>query len=102
MKLFEDIRIPWLIHVKAALFVLLGVVSSAMLFLEMPTVRTVALLSIAIWSFCRFYYYLFYVLDRFLGRDKRFSSVFDALLFLLFPKRRREAPPAGAEKAAKE
>jgi hypothetical protein len=45
--------------------------------------KTVVLLGITIWAFCRFYYFLFYVLERYMGRDKRFAGFFDAVKFLL-------------------
>jgi len=42
---------------KGALFFLAGVLASTLLPGESPTWRTAALLAIAIWSFCRFYYF---------------------------------------------
>lgn len=83
MKLTRDLETPRLIHAKAVLFVVLGVGASALLLLALPTWRTAALLAVSIWAFCRFYYYLFYVLDRYLGREKRFAGVIDALRYLL-------------------
>jgi hypothetical protein len=83
MKFSSDIKSPWLIHTKGALFVVLGVGAATLLFVEVPTLRTAALLVATVWAFCRFYYYLFYVLERYLGREKRFSGVFDALRYLL-------------------
>jgi hypothetical protein len=88
MKLSGDLKSPWLIHAKGLLFVVLGVSAAALLFLEAPTLRTAALLAATVWAFCRFYYYLFYVLERYIGREERFSGVFDALRFLLSPSRR--------------
>ena len=83
MKLSDDIKTPWVIHAKGALFVLLGILAAVLLFAEVPTIKTAVLICITVWAFCRFYYYLFYVIDRYLGRDKRFSGVFDVLQFLL-------------------
>ena len=83
MKISDDIKTPWLLHAKGALFVLLGTLAAVLLFAEAPTIKTAVLISITVWAFCRFYYYLFYVIDRHLGRDKRFSGVFDVLQFLL-------------------
>ena len=88
MKLSSDLKRPWLIHTKAVLFVVLGLGAATLLLLEVPTVRNAALLLITIWAFCRFYYYLFYVLERYLGREARFAGVFDALRYLLSSSRR--------------
>lgn len=95
MKLTGDIKSPWLIHTKGALFVALGLLSAALLIAQLPTLKTVALLGVTIWAFCRFYYYLFYVLDRYLGREKRFAGVVDAMRFLLArPPRNRPGQSA--------
>jgi hypothetical protein len=68
--------------VKGALFVVLGALSAVLLIVQMPTWKTIGLLAVTVWAFCRFYYYLFYVQERYLGRDKPFAGVVDALRFL--------------------
>lgn len=92
MKLTDDLKSPWLIHLKAALFVVLGLGAGTALIAQVPTLRTGALLAVTVWAFCRVYYYLFYVLDRYLGRERRFSGVCDAVRFLVFE--RAEKKPA--------
>jgi hypothetical protein len=82
MKLSGDLENPWLIHAKGALFVVIGLTAAGLLFLEIPSLKTALLLTATIWAFCRFYYYLFYVLERNLGREKRFAGAFDALRYL--------------------
>ncbi len=86
MKLSADLTSNKLIHAKGFLFLFLGLLSVGILLFESPHFRTVLLLGITIWSFCRFYYYLFYVLDRYLGREKRFAGVCDALGYLFRAK----------------
>jgi hypothetical protein len=83
MNLNRDLKNPALIHAKGLLFVFLGVLSAALLMAQCPTWKTAALLCLTVWAFCRFYYYLFYVLDRYLGREKRFAGILDAIQFLL-------------------
>lgn len=90
MKLSGDLKKPWLIHAKGALFVVVGILSALILILQTPRVSTVVLLAVTIWAFCRFYYYLFYVLDRYLGKEKRFAGVFDAIRFLISGRSRIE------------
>jgi hypothetical protein len=90
VKLTRDLKSPAAIHAKGALFVVVGLMSAGLLIAQAPTLKTVALLAVTIWAFCRFYYYLFYVLDRYLGREKRFAGIVDALGYLLrsrWPKR---------------
>jgi hypothetical protein len=93
MKITGDIESPWLIHLKGALFLVLGLGAGIMLLVLSPTIRTATLLAITIWAFCRFYYYLFYVLDRYLGREKRFAGVIDALRYLSANRRRAGKDP---------
>lgn len=85
----RDIKAPWLIHTKAALFGVAGLTAAVMLLVQSPTLKTTALLMIVIWAFCRLYYYLFYVLDRYLGRQKRFAGVVDAMRYLFSAERRK-------------
>ena len=89
MKLSGDIKNPWIIHLKAILFVIIGISAAGLIFLQAPTFKTGLLLVLSIWAFCRFYYYLFYVLERYLGREKRFAGIFDALCSL-FARRRED------------
>lgn len=88
MKLGGDLKKPWLIHAKGALFLVIGFAAAGLLFADLPTLRTALLLAVTIWAFCRFYYYLFYVLDRYLGREKRFAGAFDAIRHLLTPRQK--------------
>ena len=90
MKITGDLKHPWLIHAKGLLFIIIGVISAGLLFIQVPTFRTAVLLCSTIWAFCRFYYYLFYVLDRYLGREKRFAGVIDAIQYLISNSDRSE------------
>ncbi|MBK8475312.1 MAG: hypothetical protein IPL39_03125 [Opitutaceae bacterium] len=89
----SDIKSTWLIHTKGALFIVLGTLSAGLIFVQVPTFKTAALLGVTVWAFCRFYYYLFYVLERYLGRQARFAGIIDALGFLL--RHRGRAEPGG-------
>lgn len=83
MRLFQDIRSKRLLHLKGVLFLVVGLLASAAIFLENPRVQTLVLLLIGIWAFCRFYYYLFYVLEHYAGSGRSYAGVVDALKFLL-------------------
>ena len=54
MKLMRDITNPYVIHAKGVLFVLVGALSAVLLFAELPTFKTGALLGVTVWAFCRF------------------------------------------------
>jgi hypothetical protein len=71
----SDLKNPNLIKLKGLLFLLLGFLASALLLIETPTLRHAALLTIAVWSFCRFYYFAFYVIEHYVDPTFRFSGL---------------------------
>jgi hypothetical protein len=70
-----DLTNPKVIKLKGVLFLITGVMASALLLTESPTFRTAFLLIIAIWSFCRFYYFAFYVIERYVDPSFRFAGL---------------------------
>ena len=78
----QDLSHPSWIKAKGVLFLLLGLLSSTLLWLEHPSLRTALLLGIAVWSFCRFYYFAFYVIERYVDPGYRFSGLLSFALYL--------------------
>jgi hypothetical protein len=72
MKNLTDAR--W-IKLKGMLFLLLGLLSAAFLFFEHPTLNMAFLIVVAVWSFCRFYYFAFYVIEHYVDPSYRFSGL---------------------------
>lgn len=72
MKDLTDAR--W-IKLKGILFLIIGVLSAALLVLENPSWRVGILLAITIWCFCRFYYFAFYVIEKYVDSQYRFSGL---------------------------
>lgn len=85
----RDLTNPAWIKVKGLLFLLLGLLSAALLFLERPKLRVAALLVLALWAFCRFYYFAFYVLERYVDPTDRFSGLVSLARYLLRNPRRK-------------
>jgi hypothetical protein len=54
--------------------------------LEMPTVKVGLLLALAVWAFCRFYYFTFYVIERYVDPTFRFSGFGSFVCYLLKKK----------------
>jgi hypothetical protein len=75
------------IRTKGILFLLLGLLSATLLFLEHPTLKTCFLVIIAVWSFCRFYYFAFYVIEHYVDSSYRFSGLLSFALYLIQKKR---------------
>lgn len=88
----KDLTNPGWIKFKGLLFLLVGGLASALLLLESPTWRVALLLAIAVWCFCRFYYFAFYVIERYVDPAYRFSGLWSFARYLL--KRPRKSPPA--------
>ena len=78
-----DITNPRLIKLKGILFLLVGILASALLFLEQPTVKIAVLLAIAVWCFCRFYYFAFYVIEHYVDGNYRFSGLWSFFRYLM-------------------
>jgi hypothetical protein len=70
------------IKAKGILFLLLGSLSTALLFLEHPKLKTGLLMIITVWSFCRFYYFAFYVIERYVDPSYRFSGLLSFAVYL--------------------
>ena len=71
----RELRSHGLIWTKAILFLVIGFISCGLILLEVPEVRVMLLLVLAIWSFCRAYYFAFYALERYVDPSYRFSGL---------------------------
>jgi len=78
-----DLKDPRLIYLKGFLFaVILGVAAAAIVLRTMDW--TVALLlALVIWSAARLYYFMFYVIEKYVDGSYRFAGIFDFLKYLL-------------------
>lgn len=86
MNLSADIKSRRLLIAKGLLFLILGILAIAAILFENQNLRTAALLLIAIWAFCRFYYFLFYVLEHYAGSNRKYAGLIDAILHILKSK----------------
>jgi hypothetical protein len=71
----RDLTSSRLIKLKGFLFLFLAVASAVLLLLERPNLRTAALLTLVVWSSCRFYYFAFYVLEHYVDPTFRYSGL---------------------------
>ena len=70
-----DIKISKLLWTKGILFLLIGGVSSVLLLLESPSLKVGLLLALAVWAFCRTYYFAFYVIEHYADPSYRFAGL---------------------------
>ena len=87
-----DLQSPRLIYAKGFLFLVTGAAAAGLLIGQNPTLRTVMLLAIAVWSFARAYYFAFYVIERYVDPGYRFSGLGSFVSYLV--RRSRARPSA--------
>lgn len=87
----KDLSSARVIILKGFLMLLTGAVASALLLWENPSLRVALLLGIALWGFMRFYYFAFYVIEKYVDGQFKFSGLgsFAAYLF----RRRKTGRP---------
>ncbi|MEL7496901.1 MAG: hypothetical protein AAFN77_04785 [Planctomycetota bacterium] len=78
-KFNRDIESPWLLKVKGLAFAVIGLLSAGILMWQLKEWTLIAMLIVSIWAWCRFYYFLFYVLEHYAGRKRPYAGIFDAL-----------------------
>lgn len=77
MALLGDIQGPRLLYAKGALMLVVGVLASALLVAEHPTIKVAALLAVAVWGFARAYYFAFYVVEHYIDGSERYAGLVD-------------------------
>ena len=77
-----DITNPKLLWAKGALFLLLAIAASALLLLETANLKVAVLLAVAVWGYCRSYYFAFYVIERYVDPGYRFSGLGSFVLYV--------------------
>ncbi|GAB5404076.1 MAG: hypothetical protein Aurels2KO_23070 [Aureliella sp.] len=78
---------PRALYLKGGLFVVLGTIAAALLIARMPSVGSACLLAIAVWAFCRAYYFAFYVIEHYVDPSFRFAGLIDFARYALLGKR---------------
>lgn len=84
----KDLTKPGWIKLKGGLFLLLGIFAATLLILEHPTLKVAFLLVLAIWSFCRVYYFAFYVIEHYVDASYRFAGLGSFLRYLIRSRRK--------------
>ena len=85
----QNLTNPTWIKAKGFLFLFLGLLSAALLFFERPTTKVALLLILAVWCFCRFYYFAFYVMERYVDPKDRFSGLLSFARHLIWKQRQK-------------
>jgi hypothetical protein len=70
-----DIQSKRLILLKGVLFLMLGAMALGMLIALTQSWSVAGLALISIWAFCRFYYFMFYVIEKYVDGEFRYAGV---------------------------
>jgi len=81
--IMKDLTSSAWIKIKGILFLLIGIVSAVLIMLDSPTWKTALLLALVVWSFCRFYYFAFYVIEKYVDPSYKFSGLFSFVKYLV-------------------
>lgn len=82
-----DLKSPLVIKLKATLFLLLGLLSVGILVALHGSWQFAFLLGVAIWSFCRAYYFAFYVIEHYVDPTFKYAGLWEACRYLLGTRR---------------
>jgi hypothetical protein len=88
-----DINNPCLLWIKFGLFVFVGVMATALALFFFPHPRLAALMAVAIWAFCRAYYFAFYVIEHYVDPSYRFAGLGSFIGYVL--RHRNDTDPDG-------
>jgi hypothetical protein len=80
---------PRWLYLKAVLLLVAGALAAALLLARDPSPVTAVLIAIAVWAFCRAYYFAFYVVERYADPAYRFSGLLSFVRYLFVRARER-------------
>lgn len=87
----SDLKSPTLLWAKGFLFLFLALFAAVLLVVQAPSFTVAALLALAIWAFCRAYYFAFYVIEHYVDSTYKFSGLISFLKYAM--RRKGEARP---------
>ncbi len=84
----KDLSHPKLIVLKGLLFLITAALAATLLLMKSPTLQTAVLLGLCVWAGCRFYFFVFYVLQHYVDPQFRCAGLLDLARHLI-----RHPPP---------
>jgi len=76
----------WIVA-KGIMFLGIAAATAILILVEAPSVKVAVLLALLVWAACRFYYFLFYVLEHYVDPTMRYAGLLDLVMGM---KRRRQ------------
>lgn len=76
----KDLKSKKWIVAKGVMFLGIAATTLVLILVEMPSIKLAALLALLVWASCRFYYFLFYVLEHYVDPTMRYAGLWDLLM----------------------
>ncbi|HBJ35053.1 MAG TPA: hypothetical protein DDZ51_09915 [Planctomycetaceae bacterium] len=76
-----DIKSPALLYAKGFLMLVVGTLASVLLLVDRFELKNAILLALAVWGFCRAYYFAFYVIQHYIDPQYRFAGLVDFIRY---------------------
>lgn len=83
-----DLKRPGLIYLKGFLFIIITVCGSAILFYRNPAWETALLLILICWASARTYYFMFYVIEKYVDSNYKFSGIISFIKYIISEKKK--------------
>lgn len=77
-----DLKSAKWIYLKGGLFLVMLLISFALILTETQKWSTATLLILLIWSSARLYYFMFYVIEKYLDPSYKFSGILSFILYI--------------------
>lgn len=90
-KYVKTLTSPSLLYLKAGLMVAAGSLAAVLLVVRSPSLVTAVLIAIAVWAFCRAYYFAFYVIERYVDPAYRFSGLWTFVQYVSARRKQKKA-----------
>lgn len=81
-----DLNSKRLIVMKGWVFLLAGILAGGLLLFENLSWRNGLLLTACVWCFCRFYYFMFYVIEHYVDSEFKYTGLWDFVKYSLRKK----------------
>jgi hypothetical protein len=88
-----DIKSPALLWIKGGLFVVLGLMSLAIVWMRSFDIWILVSACLAVWAFSRAYYFAFYVIEHYIDGNFRFAGLTSVVRYLVKQKGRPPQSP---------
>lgn len=79
----RELTDPRLMYLKAILFVFAGITAGTALLVERMSMRDLFLLIVCVWCFARAYYFLFYVIEKYIDPRYKFAGIASAVRYFI-------------------